>query len=117
MKCIEDISSLRHFPCNSVACHSIRKFYEHRYDAAAERSPINGEDVGAGGIRCLLFTHFSPVRACSKLLFLEKIMVWLSLPKLVFTERGMEGNTLKGEISQLKRDVKVTISWDFVPLP
>ena len=42
------------FRVNTVACYSIRKFYEDRYDAATERSPFSGEDDGVGGIRCLL---------------------------------------------------------------
>ena len=69
---------------------------------ATELSPINGEDDDVGGFPLLavvlLSTHFSPVRVGSKLLFLEKVMFWLSLPTLVCTERIMEGTTLKGEI-------------------
>jgi hypothetical protein len=42
------------FRVNPVACHSIRKLSEHRYVAATEWSPINGEDDRAEGICCLL---------------------------------------------------------------
>jgi hypothetical protein len=48
------------FRVKTVACHSIKKFYEHGYVTATEWSPINGEDDCAVGIllaHCCFAVH------------------------------------------------------------